>query len=255
MNGALETALKFHRFWRDIGNDILLFGVMAEFLIDLFWPERPDLFPLLRSRKATTPFLKWYRHLLTTRGVVVVMMGLMVFAGVAVERYQGGLADDAADNIRALLEREILSASQCTVTDKFVKLLKDKPKGEVRILYKHEDTEAYFFALQISGSLRTAGWAVDGEPQSIPLNGGATPLANKDAPADVRYGGGSLTIWSNDDPVAYADNSAGSALREALGFGVDRSGVMMLLFDPTLAKNHFLAVVGQNSPIAERSSP
>jgi hypothetical protein len=87
MSGALETALKFHRFWRDIGNDILLFGVMAEFLIDLFWPERPDLFPLLRSRKATTPFLKWYRHLLTTRGVVVVMMGLMVFAGVAVERY------------------------------------------------------------------------------------------------------------------------------------------------------------------------
>jgi hypothetical protein len=108
MNETLDIALKFHRFWRDVGNDILLIGVLAEFLIDLLWLEPPEIFPLLRGRHATTPLLKWYRHLLTMKGVAVGVVNLMVFAGIFLERWQGAKADDVSDQIRTDLQRRII---------------------------------------------------------------------------------------------------------------------------------------------------
>jgi hypothetical protein len=60
--------------------------------------------------------------------------------------------------------------------DVFVKELKGKPKGSVRIWYKPEDDEAYMFAQQVYRWLGTpldsggAGWEVS-EPVRIPLTG------------------------------------------------------------------------------------
>jgi len=110
MNHDLEPALALHRWWRDVGNDILLIGVLAEFLIDVLWPERPEIFPLLRGRRATRPFLRWYAHLLAVRGIIVVVVGLAVFAGIALERWQGTKADEIADQIRTEQQTRIADA-------------------------------------------------------------------------------------------------------------------------------------------------
>jgi hypothetical protein len=177
----------------------------------------------------------------------MILSAFMVALGVGIETWQGTKADDVADNIRVLLEQDVIKAGWRQVNrDMFLKQLKDKPIGEVRILYKHEDTEAYVFALQIYSALRDARWTVDGDLRSIPSNGGDPYFANKDVPSDIRYDCSSgLTIWSRNAIDMFKANTAGRALENALGFGIDRGGSMFLPSDPALPENHFLVVVGQ----------
>jgi hypothetical protein len=174
-----------------------------------------------------------------------------VLAGVALETWYGHKADDAADNIRARLELDALNMSSRDVRD-FATFLKDKPKGEVRVLYKHEDFEAYWFALEICIGLRELGWKVDGEPQSIPSTGGDPAFANKDVPSEVKYDAQTgLAIWGKNTN-AWNEGTARSALKNALTLGVDRGGATILPSDSSLPENHFLIVVGENFPVFQR---
>jgi hypothetical protein len=102
----LETQLRTHRFWRDIGNALLLFGVLVEPIIDIFWTESPSL-PLSRSRRATTPLKGRFEQL---RKPVVLLVGLIVFGGIGLEWWEGTKADDVADQIRAIQQTRIAEA-------------------------------------------------------------------------------------------------------------------------------------------------
>ena len=116
------------------------------------------------------------------------------------------------------------------------------------MFYKHEDVEAYWFAVWINGALRDAGWTVDGEPKSIPSSGGNPYFADKDVPSEIRYSAQSgLSVWGKT-PDWDVGNTAGNALKDALTFGADRGGVMTLENDASLQKEHFAIVVGQNYP-------
>jgi hypothetical protein len=250
---AQEVALAAARLWRDRGNKILIGALVAEVLLEI-WQDNHHGWSLWTPHEDTSSF-KWHlkRKLIRLRGRIpsksrlMIMAALTVVAGVALETWYGWKADDASDNIRARLEYDALGVSQRGITNRFATFLKGKPKGEVRVLYKHEDVEAYWFAFWIKGALDEAGWITSG-PESIPLDGGDPRFADKDVPSEIRYGAQSgLSIWGRS--LSWDEgNTAGNALKNAIGLGADRGGVMMLLNDASLPENHFIVVVGRNSP-------
>lgn len=109
----LEEKLQDARFWGDIGNFILLIGVFAETLIDLFWPDIESSLPLLRGRRATKPFIGWWAwwpyiksHIRSARTDAVVAAGIIVFGGISLEWVKGNEADRYADDIRIDLQAQ-----------------------------------------------------------------------------------------------------------------------------------------------------
>jgi hypothetical protein len=243
---SLEDLLQFHRNLRDLGTLIVLVGVVSEILIDEFWEISHP--PLLRGVRATTVLPTKTAFL---KRCVMLLAGVgLVGGGIALEYWQGKKADDVADNIRILSQQDIIKAGWRQVNEShFIGFLAGEPTGNVRILYKHEDTEAYFVALQIYNALVKARWAVDGKPVSIPLSGGDPYFAQEDVPSDIRYDCSSgLTVWVHSVSSAEG-NPAADAFQKALGLGVDRSGVVLLTENPAVPPNHFWVIVGQNAPI------
>jgi hypothetical protein len=137
MNHSLEACLKYNSWWRDFGTIVLLVAVLFEFLIDIFWLEKPEFFPLLRGRKATTPLLKWYRHLLTPRGWIVLVVGLSVFAGIFLEIWYGTKVDDINKQWRiqllaAIRPRSLGEADRKEIADACRKFAGDVPVQVIR---------------------------------------------------------------------------------------------------------------------------
>src|SRR5690242_13813084 len=100
MNHDLEMALEAARRWRDLGNAILLVGILAEILIEASWPDRPSIFTL-----------KWRDHLCASKNIAIVMAGLVTLGGLWLERREGQIADDKADEIRGNLQERVIAVS------------------------------------------------------------------------------------------------------------------------------------------------
>ena len=47
----MEIALASARRYRDLGNAILVVGIVAEIVIEAVWPDIPDLFPADEGRR------------------------------------------------------------------------------------------------------------------------------------------------------------------------------------------------------------
>jgi hypothetical protein len=91
--------LEMYRRLRDIGNLLILVGILAEIAIDIFWPERSTLFPTLREYSAITPFLRWWDHIRSWRVLAMFVAGMVVLAGLMYERVEGENADQVADQL------------------------------------------------------------------------------------------------------------------------------------------------------------
>lgn len=76
MSHDLEVALETARRWRDLGNAILLVGILAEILIEALWPDRPSVFTL-----------KWRGHLCGPRNIAILMAGLVTVGGLWLELF------------------------------------------------------------------------------------------------------------------------------------------------------------------------
>jgi len=133
---------------------------------------------------------------------------------------------------------------------RFLESLRGKPKGSAELWYKADDTEAYLFALQIRRWLGPgaeadgAGWDVP-EPKPIPPQGG-DPRIPTNAPSDIRHGDSTgLTLRAKNLPKGFGENTAAAALRDALAFGREGGGAIIMLGDSTLPDDHFIIVIGQ----------
>lgn len=131
----------------------------------------------------------------------------------------------------------------------FSKALEGKPTGTAQVLYKPNDVEAFWFALEITQSLKAAGWNAS-DPLPIPLGSGSNLSFGPDAPPEIRWGIAGLTdIKLNASVINFGKpNTAEAALRDALIKGrLKRIGGGAMLFDsdPTLPADHFVIVVGQ----------
>lgn len=146
--------------------------------------------------------------------------------------------------IEQALELMRVKSSARGLNEKFMESLSGKPKGVVDILYNPGDKEAYFFAIQIMASLRSADWTAS-EPRPIPQEAG-DPDVSSYAPPDVRYGSSApLTLRMKQRAMGFGENSAVGALSEALCFGLEGGGTMVAVGDPTLPDaEHFIVVVG-----------
>lgn len=231
MNRDLESALATYRWWRDVGNDLLLFGVLLEFMIDALWTATPDVFPLLRGKRATQPLIRWYAHFLTLRGMVVFLVGFVVFLGIAIERIEGARADQAVDRIRANLQRTIVMLSprawlvSGAEADKIIIALSQfrGQRIDLRIGPGAPEVavqqEPIMFAVQIAGILHAAGWlGPDGhwssmlafKPRGANIEGIVVEVA-PNAPAETRAAAillrnelseEQLRIWPTINPIA-----------------------------------------------------
>ena len=103
--------LAYHRSLRNLGAYAVIVEVIAETLIDeLSEIETP---PLLRGPKATTALKTkaafWKKCLMLLVGVAI------VGGGIIVEIWQGGMADDVVDAIRADQQQQIALATERAV--------------------------------------------------------------------------------------------------------------------------------------------
>jgi hypothetical protein len=100
--------LLYHQHWRNVGTILVIIGVIGEILIDIWW-DTPSL-PLLRGKKPTTPLAtNSERH----KRYVMLLFGIgMVAGGIALELWQGGKADDVADQIQTELQGQVIDAEE-----------------------------------------------------------------------------------------------------------------------------------------------
>jgi hypothetical protein len=255
-----EDWLRYHRHLRDLGTKAVIVGVIAESLIDEFWEiERP---PLLRGIKSTTLLRTKAEQL---KRLAMIFVGVvMIGGGIGLEMWQGGKADDVSDQIRTRLQEQLVFArakagARFLDIPGFLAALKGKPMGHAELWYKRNDAEAFSFASQIHRELGTekygAGWDV-GEPVPIPSTGG-DPRVPPDAPDEVRYGGGMmgadiiLRAPESDmtDAALTSQKGAFAALQQALvegrGNRVGGGSGLFSIGDPSLAKDHFIIIVGE----------
>ena len=131
-----------------------------------------------------------------------------------------------------------------TLSPRFAEALKCRPKGTAEILYAPEDMEAYTFALQIWHALKNAGWATS-DPKPIPHEGGI-PGSLRNAPAQLRYGGGGpLSMISKRPPHDFGEDTPAGAIWDALRSAIDVNFGFTGETDPTLPEGHFIILVGQ----------
>ena len=223
-----ESLLTGYKQFRDIGNDLLIGGLIAEVFIS--------------AAIAETRKYKWLAELLA---------GAIVLIGVGVEVRYGGYADEVERQIRqqsnhkiadlntrarelsnaeaqarlaiVKAQKELAEAEERTaVTEqrlnlqtlqesprkidrkKFLAALKEAPNGlTINVWYKREDTEAYLFAVQIYQALRAApNWKV--EPIKAVRLEVSIPnqyAFSKEEPADIKFGGfGELALKCSGEP-------------------------------------------------------
>jgi hypothetical protein len=94
-----QSALSIARTWRDHGNTILLIGILAEVAIDIFWRDKPHTFSHA-----------WREHFREPKIIATFTIGVLIFGGLMLEREQGSVADDKADEIRGYQQALILDA-------------------------------------------------------------------------------------------------------------------------------------------------
>jgi hypothetical protein len=155
MNHDLEIALTAARRWRDLGNLILLGGILAEILIEGFCPDRLSVFTL-----------SWRDHICEPRSIVILIAGLITLAGLLLERTKGQDADDFADQIRTNLEIQsqaltmMATGRQVLITPEFRNLVKFKD-GITAVVSPDDppDNETFMFSTALDTDLnRIAGW-------------------------------------------------------------------------------------------------
>jgi hypothetical protein len=163
-------------------------------------------------------------------------------------KLSGKLAEDEKAEVQ--LERGLwiidTKASPRSLNDKFVKALKDKPKGTADIWVFPNDKEAYLFSSSIQNALtHGAGWSVT-DPILIPDEG--DPRVSKSAPPDVRWGMGlsdDIMILSRELPTP-GSNTAGGALYDAFQNGMHgKMHIYQFGVLPELPPDHFVIIVGQ----------
>jgi len=162
-------------------------------------------------------------------------------------KLSGKLAEDekAEVALKRLLWMIDTKASPRSLNDKFVKALKDKPKGTADIWVFPNDKEAYLFSTSIQNALKGAGWSV---PEIVLIPEAEDPRIPKSAPPDVRWGMslvGDILIFSREQPIA-GTNTAAGALFDAFCSGMH--GVVTgceFGVRPQLPPDHFVIMVGQ----------
>jgi hypothetical protein len=136
---------------------------------------------------------------------------------------------------------------------RFLELLKGKPKGTAEIWYEPDDRESQAFAIQIHDWLGSAGagWkVVQPKPLSRP------PHLFREAAS-----GGLAIITSDLSPSKTGSESAYRALSDALELGAGGWGISghgWSLEDHALPANHFVIIVGHhrtNVPLVEFARP
>jgi len=128
----------------------------------------------------------------------------------------------------------------------FKEKLKGKPTGNVRILFKREDSEAYMLARLTYDLFGGTGWTVS-RPEPIPLEGG-DPIFSDEVPSDIRHGAETDVTLLASTVNFRQPNTAEAALRDALvSSRANPIGGVAMVFnsDPSLPENHFIIVIGQ----------
>jgi hypothetical protein len=82
----IELALASARRCRDIGNAILAIGIVIEIFIEAVWPDVPDVFGLLRGKRATQPLTRWCGHFWKKKNIAIFVVGLVTIFGLGFER-------------------------------------------------------------------------------------------------------------------------------------------------------------------------
>jgi hypothetical protein len=159
----LETALKAARWYRDLGNTILVVGIFAEILIEAIWPDAESS----EDHSFASRFSKWWKgHFWKGKNIAILFAGLVTLSGLWLERAQGTKADDVADQIRTSLEHTIISLSprwQLLRTEEVQKRLIAKLelfKGQKIAIYRTAPSEfdEGMTVAELNSVLELAGW-------------------------------------------------------------------------------------------------
>jgi hypothetical protein len=167
---SLEDTLSAARFWRDLGNFILIIFLVAEFFLAI-WSEFPhDWSPWSPPAK----YLFWFDNHIRCKHRMIVTAAAMVVVGVTLETVWGIRVDNVVDQMRlemgprgALLygaRREKLEArikrfTGQKVETRFCSLYRIPPFNE----------EAMGVVILLPFVMREAGWDA---PSAIPINCG-----------------------------------------------------------------------------------
>lgn len=151
MNHDLETTLSAYRHLRNIGNLLILIGILAEIAIDILWPERSTLFPTLREYKAVTPCMRWWNHVYSCRVLAIFAAGLVVLGGLMLERVEGENADQVADQIRMNLQVQSTAVMYIMSSTRTPQLL---PTSEFEALREFKGTKAFIDVVMSIGNER-----------------------------------------------------------------------------------------------------
>jgi hypothetical protein len=242
------ASLRHHQHLRDIGSIILLFGVIAEILIDEFWEfEHP---PLLRGKKATKLLIP-SRHRM--KKPLMLFVGIvLVGGGIVSEWWYGKDADQDADAIsriqqariadaeseQAIFER-LVSPRQFVLSANLWKLakFKDTPfwtqsiEFRPEVMANSEDLKSIEEAASFAGNfgiLRDCcGWKLQTEPRlsSTPDFDGIQIYSRRADPAepytesDIRWPDPYAVPWDTPERKGWAAASAlVQYLRVDLGF-------------------------------------
>ncbi len=225
MNDALDIALHWYRFWRDRGNDILIGALLAEFLIEALWIERPNWSPWNRAARGPKRWMPRLRRFTLSRKQAIIVAAFIVFLGVSVERIFGNWADDKADEIRTNLQQRIIQISPrnwlltTDVADRIVTKLKHFAGQRVAVYenqkYVDDKFEVSSLAMSLDGLFNKAGWL---NPSGGPIiEGSGRNGAFTNIWVDPPGRGGVNQMLIEADLKASADvKAAAKALAEAL---------------------------------------
>lgn len=152
MNDKLDVALASARWWRDIGIDLVIGGIIAEVLIETFWPKNKE-----RSKK-----------------IRMGLAGAVVAFGIWIETGESNKADDISDDIRhsqqsriATQQEKIFSLETCLAArhmslDKQYKLTAAlNPFAGTAFdaaIGPRDDPEPLYLLRAIHSALVAAGW-------------------------------------------------------------------------------------------------
>jgi len=195
MNPKLEKALATDRFWRDIGNDLLIIFLILEIILELYPEPRSEVSPwqgnerrlfarskrmiwvlkrLWRSFNNTLDtFGKWLaRHIPNKRNIALIT-ALGVAIGVGLEIKFGKLADRVADKMSA--DRSLSKAEQDEIQERL------KPFGSHMIIFfmvDDLDPEIIGIVRDLSKACALPGWYSGFDPSGVtkPLDGLEAPL-------------------------------------------------------------------------------
>jgi hypothetical protein len=159
----LEAALKAARWYRDLGNTILVVGIFAEILIEAVWPDAKGS----QDGSFASRFSKWWKdHFWKGKNIAILLAGVVTLSGLWLERTQGTSADDLADQIRTNLESQTARLSEIGPRDLSLDQQKAlvetwrKYAGQTITLIGHDDPDSGPLAYRLLELLRQAGLIV-----------------------------------------------------------------------------------------------